>query len=35
MLFCPVQSPTEYECVDPEDLLLLSLSECDQPKGAK
>jgi hypothetical protein len=34
VLFCPVQSPTEYECVDPEDLLLLNFSEYEQPKGA-
>lgn len=35
LLFCPVQSPTEFECVDPEDLLLLNLSEYEQPKGAE
>jgi hypothetical protein len=35
MLLCPVQSPAEYECVDPEVLLLPNLSECEQPKGAE
>jgi hypothetical protein len=35
ILFCPVQGSTEYECVDPEDLLLVNLSEYKQPKGAE
>lgn len=30
ILFCPVQSPTEYERVDPDYLLLLNLLEYEQ-----